>query len=56
MTSQTAFASLLSDGTLPYEVGGLSVTVAGVAVPVIYASPWGIKFFMPADIPVGMRK
>ncbi len=53
MTMQTLFASLLADGTLPYEVGGLSVTVGGVAVPVLYASPWGIKFFMPADMPLG---
>ncbi|HEU4765786.1 MAG TPA: Ig-like domain-containing protein, partial [Pyrinomonadaceae bacterium] len=53
MITQTLFASLLADGTLPYEVGGLSVTVGGVAVPVLYASPWGIKFFMPADMPLG---
>jgi uncharacterized protein (TIGR03437 family) len=53
MTMQTIFASLLSDGTLPYEVGGLSVTVGGVAVPVLYASPWGVKFFMPSDMPLG---
>jgi len=56
MISQNVFASLQSDGTLPYEVGGLSVTVAGVAVPVLYASPYGIKFFMPADIPVGITE
>jgi uncharacterized protein (TIGR03437 family) len=53
MISQTVFASLLSDGSLPYEVGGLSVTVNGVAVPMLYASPWGVKFFMPADMPIG---
>lgn len=53
MLMQTLFASLLADGTLPYEVGGLSVTVNGVAVPVLYASPWGIKFYMPADMPLG---
>lgn len=53
MTLQTAVAQLQSDGTLPYEVGGLSVTVNGVAVPVLYASPFGIKFVMPADIPLG---
>ncbi len=53
MLMQTIFASLLADGTLPYEVGGLSVTVGGVAVPVLYASPWGIKFFMPGDMPLG---
>lgn len=53
MMMQTLFGSLLADGTLPYEVGGLSVTVGGVAVPVLYASPWGIKFYMPADMPLG---
>ena len=53
MTSQTALAALQSDGTLPYEVGGLSVTVNGVAAPVLYASPFGIKFVMPADTPLG---
>jgi len=53
MTSQTAFASLVPGGIVPYEVGGLSVTVGGVAVPVIYASPSVIKFYMPADIPLG---
>src|SRR5205814_5779428 len=40
MTSQTGFASFLADGTIPYEVGGLSVTVNGVAAPVLSASPW----------------
>ena len=53
MIGNTVFAMLQSDGTLPYEVGGLSVTVGGIAVPVLYASPWGIKFFMPSDIPLG---
>jgi uncharacterized protein (TIGR03437 family) len=53
MIGNIVFATLQSDGTLPYEVGGLSVTVGGIAVPVLYASPWGIKFFMPPDIPLG---
>jgi len=56
MTSLTAFASLLSDGTLPYEVAGLSVTVGGVAVPVLYASSAGVKFLMPADMPLGAQE
>ena len=56
MTSQTVFASLLSDGTVPYEVGGLSVTVSGVAVPVLYASPSGVTFFMPGDVPLGIAE
>jgi uncharacterized protein (TIGR03437 family) len=53
MTLLTTFASLMADGILPYEVGGVSVTVGGVAVPVLYASPWGVKFFMPSDMQLG---
>ena len=56
MLAQTVFASLSSAGSLPYEVGGLSVTVGGVAVPVLYASPFGIKFFMPVETPVGFSE
>jgi len=29
------------------------VTVGGVAVPVLYASPWGVKFLMPSDMQLG---
>ena len=53
MLMQTFFGSLLSDGTLPYEIGGLSVTVGGVAVPVLYASPFGVKFLMPENMSLG---
>jgi uncharacterized protein (TIGR03437 family) len=54
MVTQTAVASLLADGTLPYEVSGLSVTVNGVAVPVYYASPTNVRFFLPPDVSEGM--
>jgi uncharacterized protein (TIGR03437 family) len=54
MVAQTGLASLLSDGSLPYEVSGLSVTVAGVAVPVYYASPTNVRFFLPPDVSEGM--
>ena len=30
------------------------MTVNGVAVPVFYVSPSGVKFYMPADMPEGM--
>jgi uncharacterized protein (TIGR03437 family) len=53
MSTQTVFATITANGTLPYEVGGLSVTVGGVAAPVIYVSPWGIKFYVPAEIQPG---
>ena len=48
MLGQIKYAALQPDGTLPYEVAGLSVTVGGVAVPVVYVSPWTVKFVMPA--------
>jgi uncharacterized protein (TIGR03437 family) len=56
MTSQTNQAGLLSNGTVPYEVSGLSVTINGVAAPVVYASPWSIKFYVPADVPEGISE
>ena len=56
MLAQTEMASLQSDGTLPYEVSGLSVTVAGVAVPVFYASPTNVRFLLPADVSEGMTE
>ena len=54
MVAQTQLASLLSDGTLPYEVSGLSVTVDGVAVPVFYASANNVRFYLPAEVSEGM--
>ena len=56
MTLQTAFASMSSSGTLPYEVAGLSVSINGFAVPVLYVSPWGVKFYIPADVELGMAE
>jgi uncharacterized protein (TIGR03437 family) len=56
MSMETMFGSIASDGTLPYEVGGLSVTVGGVAVPVLYVSPWTIKFYMPAEVKTVMTE
>lgn len=56
MSTQTEFGPISSNGTLPYEVGGLSVTVGGVAVPVIYVSPWIIRFYLPADVREGMTE
>jgi uncharacterized protein (TIGR03437 family) len=56
MSLQTMFAPIAGNGTVPFETAGLSVTVGGVAVPVIYVSPWTIKFYVPADMPVGMTE
>ena len=56
MTSQTNFASQSPDGTLPYEVSGLSVTVNGAAAFVVYASPSAVKFVMPSEVTEGMAE
>jgi len=37
-------------------VSGLTVTVNGVAVPVLYASPTAIKFYLPSDVPEGISE
>jgi uncharacterized protein (TIGR03437 family) len=50
MVAQTMFAPVAGNGSLPFEVSGLSVTVGGVAVPVLYVSPWAITFYLPADV------
>lgn len=56
MTTLTMLAPIVPNGALPYELGGLSVTVGGVAVPVLYVSPGTIKFYVPADVKVAMTE
>jgi uncharacterized protein (TIGR03437 family) len=53
LSSQTMFARLGADQTLPYELSGVSVSVAGEAAPVFYVSPTRVTFFVPADLPIG---
>ena len=56
MVSQTMFAPISTNQPVPFELGGLSVTVGGVAVQVIYVSPSAVKFYMPADAKLGMTQ
>lgn len=51
--TETRFARPGADQSLPYELSGVSVTVAGEAVPVFYVSPTRVNFFVPADLPTG---
>ena len=53
LSMQTATASLLTSGKLPYEMAGVSVTVGGRAAQVLSVSPSRISFFVPADLPAG---
>lgn len=37
-----------------YELGGVSVSIGGAAVPMISVSPTAITFYVPADLPGGL--
>ncbi|HEY3027419.1 MAG TPA: hypothetical protein VGJ55_14815, partial [Pyrinomonadaceae bacterium] len=50
---QTTNATLSSSGTLPYELGGVSVAINGQAAPLVSVSPSRISFYVPANVPVG---
>ena len=53
LSSQLVFAPLSVGVLAPWELGGVNVTVAGRAVPVIYTSPGRLAFYVPADLPLG---
>jgi uncharacterized protein (TIGR03437 family) len=53
LSPQTLFAPIRSDGTVPYELAGVSVTVGGKSVPVVYVSPSRVSFYVGPDVPLG---
>jgi len=53
LSNGTAFAKLGAGQTLPYELAGVSISIAGQAVPVFYVSPTRATFFVPVDLPIG---
>jgi uncharacterized protein (TIGR03437 family) len=42
-----------SDGTLPYELAGVTVTVGGKAVPVTFVGSGRVSFYVSPDVPTG---
>lgn len=55
----TIFGENLAAGTaaaqavpLPRELGGVSVTVGGIAAPLLYVSPKQINFLIPYEVPL----
>jgi len=50
--SQTALAGW-SVEPLPYELGGVSVSVGGRAVSLVYVSPSRVTFYVPGDLDIG---
>jgi uncharacterized protein (TIGR03437 family) len=53
LSPQTLFAPIGSDGTVPYELAGVNVTVGGKSVPVLYVSPSRVSFYVGPDVPLG---
>jgi uncharacterized protein (TIGR03437 family) len=53
LASDTAAATQAADGSFPYELSGVSVTVGGLAAQVIAVSPSQVNFYIPADLPAG---
>ncbi|HWT03704.1 MAG TPA: hypothetical protein VN256_25875 [Pyrinomonadaceae bacterium] len=49
----TETAAQAADGSFPYELSGVSVTVGGRAAQVISVSPGEVRFYLPADVPAG---
>ncbi len=54
LAAQTSQATLVADGSLPYELSGVSVTIAGKAAPLISVSPSQVSFYIPTDIATGV--
>ena len=51
LSTQTISASQTVNGKLPYELAGVSVTVAGRAAQVLSVSPSKLSFVVPAGLP-----
>jgi uncharacterized protein (TIGR03437 family) len=49
LTNQTRFP----DATWPYEVNGVAVTVGAISVPVLYVSPYRVKFYVSPELSTG---
>ena len=50
---QTMFADLSAAHGLPFELAGVSVTIAGTAVSIAYVSPSRVTFVVPAGLALG---
>jgi uncharacterized protein (TIGR03437 family) len=53
LSTQTTFADMSSNNALPFELDGVSISIAGHAVPVMYVSPARVTFLVPTDLPGG---
>jgi uncharacterized protein (TIGR03437 family) len=53
LSDPASFASSYATGPLPYELGGVSVIVAGHAAQLVYVSHSRLAFVVPADVSTG---
>jgi uncharacterized protein (TIGR03437 family) len=53
LCAQASFASSYATGPLPYELGGVSVIVAGHAAQLVYVADSRLAFVVPADVSMG---
>lgn len=54
LAAQASNAMQAADGSLPYELSGVSVTIAGRAAPLISVSPSQVSFYIPTNIATGV--
>ena len=50
---QTTAAVQAANGSFPYELAGVSVTIGGKAAQVIAVSPSRVNFYLPPNLPAG---
>jgi uncharacterized protein (TIGR03437 family) len=53
LSTQVLFAALPPNNALPYEVGGVNVTVNGKSMPVIFVSPARVIFHLSSEVTAG---
>jgi uncharacterized protein (TIGR03437 family) len=53
LANSAASAPRLARADLPYELAGASVTIAGRAAPLLYASQSRLSFLVPSGLPAG---
>lgn len=53
LSSKTSQAQQSANGSLPYELAGVSVTIGGRAAPLIAVAPSQVNFYIPADVATG---
>src|SRR6185312_1417340 len=53
LSTSTLFADFSGGNSLPFELDGVSVSIAGHSLPLMFVSPGRVSFFVPADLPAG---